>query len=167
MEIIGSVLDNLGFDAAVFVSQMVLFYILHLALTPLIYQPLNKVQKERDSLTDEKIRDAQRLIEEIPQWKAQYEQAMSEAHKEAQTITQAAINKAENERLDVLDVARKKSYSIISDTRAAVAKERCDAEQALKAEVPALAKAVACKIAEQCTSGEIRDQFLKRLRSVG
>ena len=167
MEIIGSVLNNLGFDATVFVSQLVLFYILHLALTPLIYQPLNKVQKERDSLTDEKVREAQQLLAKVPGLKAQYEQAMSDAHKEAQTLNQAAVARAENERLDVLNEARQKSYTIISETRAAVAKERRDALQALKDEVPALAKKVACKIAEECTSGDIRDQFLKRLRSVG
>lgn len=166
MEIIGSVLDNLGFDAAVFVSQLALFYILHLALTPLIYQPLNKVQKERDALTDDKIREAQRLLTEAPVWKARYEQAMSEAHKEAQAITQSAVAKAESERIDVLNEARQEAYTIISDTRAAVAKERREALQALKDEVPSLAKAVACKIAEKCTSGDIRDQFLKRLRSV-
>ena len=166
MDIIRSVLDNLGFDAAVFCSQLVLFYILHLLLTPLIYKPLEKVRRERESLTDERVREAQQFKNKAAKLKAQYEQAIHETQNATLAITQKAHQEAEASRQAVLDAARNEANSIIADTRAEMAKDRRLARQTLEAEVPALAKAVACKLAQAFTSGEVGEQFLKRLRSI-
>lgn len=166
MDIVRSVLNNLGFDAAVFLAQLALFYTLHLLLTPLLYRPLEKAFKQRASLTDERVREAQRFKDQAAKLKDVYEQAIRETQKTTLEITQTAQKEAEASRQKVLDTARSEANAIIEKTRTEMANERSEARKALEAEVPALAKAVACKLAQAFTGGEIGEQFVKRLRSL-
>ena len=166
MDIVRSVLNNLGFDAAVFLAQLALFYTLHLLLTPLLYRPLERAFKQRASLTDGRVKEAQHFKDKAAELKAIYEQVIRETQKETLEITQTAQKEAEAARQAVLDTARSEANAIIEKTRAEMASERREAKKVLEAEVPALAKAVACKLAEAFTGGEIGEHFVKRLRSL-
>lgn len=165
MDIVRSVLNNLGFDAAVFLAQLALFYTLHMLLTPLLYRPLERAFKKRDSLTDGRVKEAQRYKDQAAKLKAVYEQAIRETQKQTLEITQTAQKEAEAARQKVLDTARSEANAIIEKTRAEMAGERLEAQKALEYEVPGLAKAVACKLAQAFTAGEVGEQFVKRLRS--
>lgn len=166
MDIVRSVLNNLGFDATVFLAQLALFYTLHLLLTPLLYRPLEKAFKQRHSLTDKRVKEAQHYKNLAAELKSVYEQAIRETQKETLEITQSAHKEAEAARQKVLDDARSEANAIIEKTRAEMAHDRQEARKALEAEVPALAKAVACKLAAAFTNGEVGEQFVRRLRSL-
>lgn len=166
MDIVRSVLDNLHFDAAVFFAQLALFYTLHLLLTPILYKPLAKAQRERSALTSERIDEAERINAQALKLKNQYEQAIRQTQKEALAITQTARQKADADRQAVLDAARNEANEIIKKARADMAKERQDAQKELTAELPSLAQAVAVKIAKALISGEVSERYIKRMRGV-
>ncbi|MBQ7568124.1 hypothetical protein IJT17_04890 [bacterium] len=167
MDIVRSVLNNLGFDAAVFLAQLALFYAMHLLLKPILYRPLENAFKQRASMTDDRVSEAQRFKDKAAALKAQYEQAIRETQSETLAITQAATKEAEAARQAELETARNTANGIIEKTRAELVQERREAQQTLEAEVPTLARAVAVKLAQAFTSGEIGEKFIKRVRGLG
>lgn len=164
MEIISSVLNSLGFDPVIFGSQIVLFYVMHLVLTPILYRPLEKVRNERDALTLGKIHEAERINNEALALKARYEAEIRTARQAAQATVSAAKAEAEAARMARLESARAESEAVIQAAQQEIANERARAEAELQGKVGDLSLAVASRLVETSASEAQRARITTRLR---
>ena len=167
MDVVRSVLNNLGFDLTIFLSQIALFYILHILLKPILYKPMEQARAERQKVTQDRVDEAERVNSQALELKRQYEQSLRQTQKEALAITQRAQEQVELQRQQALDSARAEAVKIISKTRDELANEQEIAEQELQEQVPALALALACKLAGSVTDGEVSKELVARLQEVG
>ena len=167
MDVVRSVLNNLGFDCTIFLSQLVLFYVLHLLLKPILYKPMAKARAERKKVTQDRVDEAERINSQALELKKQYEQSISQTQKEVLAITQQAQESVDAHRQEVLDKARAQAASIIDKTRSELEAEQVKAERELQEKVPALAGALVRKLATVMTDGEVGERFIKRLQEVG
>lgn len=164
MEIILSVLNGLGFDPVVFVSQLVLFYVMHSLLKPILYRPLEQARLEREALTSGRIEEAELLNNRALELKAHYEAELRATHKEAAGIVAAARKAAEEQRTQVLDSAREQAEKFVQEKQAEVAAEKQLAQVQLQATVPELGRLTALKLANSLLSGEHRERVAKQLK---
>lgn len=164
MEVISSVLHSLGFDPVVFGSQLVLFYVMHLVLTPILYRPLEKVRNERDALTLGKIHEAERINDEALALKSRYEAEIRAARQAAQATVSGAKAEAEAARMERLEAARTESEAVIQAAHQEIADERARAETELQGKVGGLSLAVASRLVETSASAAQRERITTRLR---
>lgn len=164
MEIVRSVLDSLGFDPVIFASQIVLFYAMHLVLTPVLYRPMEKARNDRDALTLGRVHDADRINREALALKARYEAEIRQARQAAQAGVDRARAEAEAARVTRLEAARAEADAVIRAAHEEIAGERSRAEGELQARVPDLSLAVASRLVETLATDAQRERVVARLR---
>lgn len=164
MEIVRSVLDSLGFDPPIFLAQIVLFYCMHLVLTPLLYRPLERARNERDGLTMGRVHEAERINREALALKARYEAEIRQARQAAALLVQQAKAEAEEARMTRMDQARTESEAVIRAAQAEISAERTRAEAELQGQVQDLSLAVASRLVETMASDAQRSRVVERLR---
>ncbi len=166
MEVVRSVLSNLGFDPAIFLSQLALFYILHILLSAILYQPMEKARSDREAVTSERVAEAERLNSQAMELKRSYEERIGKAKQDALAITQKARREAESARLKRLEAARDEANKVIETTRATLAEERQVARLKLKADIPVLSTQVAKKIINLSVEPEMAEHLCKEVNAL-
>lgn len=164
MEIVLSIMNQLGFDPAVFACIAAIFYAMHLALKAIIYKPIEKARASRDLLTAGRVDEAERMNKEALELKARYEAEIKAARKAAQERVSEARSEAEAERMKRLDVARAEAEAIIAQSHDDVVKESAAAKSELEIAVPSLAKSIALKIASGLLSEDKRADVEARIK---
>ncbi len=164
MEIVLSIMNQLGFDPAVFASVVVIFYAMHLALKAIIYKPIQKARASRERLTSGKIEEAERMNKEALELKSRYETEIKACRKAAQERVSEARREAEAERMKRLELARAEAETIINQSHDDVAKDAATAESELEITVPALAQLIAVKIARGLLSEDKRAAVEARIK---
>lgn len=164
MEIVLSIMNQLGFDPAVFACIAAIFYAMHLALKAIIYKPIQKARASRDLLTSGRVDEAERMNKEALELKARYEAEIKAARKGAQERVNEARREAEAERVKRLDVARAEAEAIISQSHDNVVKEAAAAKSELEVAVPALAQSIAIKLVRSLLSEDRRAEVEARIK---
>lgn len=164
MDIVRSVLGALYFDPVVFLSQLVLFYVMHLLLTPILYKPLQRVRVEREALTGGKVKEAERLNALALELKAKYESGLKAAKSKAVATVAAARQEAEAARMTRLEEARTAAEAVIDKAQREVARERAEALASLQKEVPKMAVATALRLLGSTCSEEHNARVARRIR---
>ncbi len=164
MEIIHSVLQSLGFDPVSFGLQVLLFYGMHLLLTPILYRPLERSRNERDALTVGRVREADQVNREALTLKARYEEEIRQARQAAQALVQQARSEAEVARMARLDEARSQAEALRQAAHQEIAAERAGAEAALGGQVAGLSLAVASRLVRDLAGEAQHGRVLERLR---
>lgn len=164
MEIIHSVLHNLGFDPVVFGSQVLLFYVMHLLLQGVLYRPLEQSRNRRDALTMGRVEEAERINRQALALKENYEDEIRQARQAAQAAVQQARSQAEAARVARLAAARAEAESLVRAAHDEILGERTRAEAELDQRVPELSMAVAGRLVETMAGPAQRERVLGRLR---
>jgi len=164
MEIIHSVLESLGFDPISFGLQVLLFYGMHLLLTPILYRPLERSRNERDALTVGRVQEADRVNREALALKAAYEEEIRQARLAAQTLVQQARTEADAARMARLDEARSQAEALRQAAHQEIAAERAGAEAALGGQVADLSLAVASRLVRDLAGEAQQRRVLERIR---
>jgi len=164
MEIIHSVLESLGFDPISFGLQVLLFYGMHLLLTPILYRPLERSRNERDALTVGRVQEADRVNREDLALKAAYEEEIRQARLAAQTLVQQARTEAEAARMARLEEARSQAEALRRAAHQEIAAEGAGAEAALSGQVTELSLAVASRLVRELAGEAQHRRVLERFR---
>lgn len=164
MEIVLSIMNQLGFDPAVFASVVAIFYVMHLALKAIIYKPIQKARAKRDLLTSGKVEEAERMNKEALELKSRYDAEIKSCRKAAQERVNEARREAEAERMKRLELARAEAEVIINQSHDDVAKDTATAKSELEITVPALAQSIAVKIARGLLSEDKRAAVEARIK---
>lgn len=122
--------------------------VLYLLMKKFLFKPVLAVLEKRKEIIASKMEEARKSQQEAEELKADYEERLSVAKEEAQTIVHNARELAEQERAGILEKTRIESEQMIEKAKAAIASEQEKAQQEAKEEIAKLAVLAARKIIE-------------------
>lgn len=133
-------LHNLGIEWTALIAQGINFSILLLVLWKFVYKPVLKILDERSSKVEESIKNTLAIEEKLAKASDESAKIIENAKKEADKIIGESKNSAKEISQKIIEDAEEKSKKIINDTNIAVAKEKEEIFESVKAEVASLVK---------------------------
>ncbi|MDD6797859.1 MAG: ATP synthase F0 subunit B [Clostridia bacterium] len=150
------------------VFTMVNVLILYLFLKYVLFIPLRKLLDERKQRINEQNAKTQSDLETVEKLKAEYQQKLQQANKEADSILSESRQAALKKEQKVLDEAKLKAASILAAARKEAKADRVAAEDSVKNEIKGVASAMAGKITGQKIDTTVSDALLNEtLKKVG
>ncbi|MGN0407763.1 MAG: ATP synthase F0 subunit B [Bacteroides sp.] len=150
------------------VFTMVNVLILYLFLKYVLFIPLRKLLDERKQRINEQNAKTQSDLETVEKLKAEYQQKLQQANKEADSILSESRQAALKKEQKVLDEAKLKAASILAAAREEAKADRVAAEDSVKNEIKGVASAMAGKITGQKIDTTVSDALLNEtLKKVG
>lgn len=145
------------FDTA---FTMVHILILYFFLKYVLFIPMRKLLEERKQKLSEQSQKTQNDIETAEQLKAEYQQRLQQANKEADDILSMSRKTSLKKEQEVLDEAKLKAASILETTRKEAQADKEAAEGSVKNEIKSVASAMADKITGQKIDTTVSDALL-------
>ena len=141
--------------------------VLYLALRKFLIKPVTNIMEQRKQMIEGDIADARKEKDKAYDLKAQYEDKLTQAHKESSEIIEKARKSAQTEYNNKVSVASAEADRIIKDAHKAVELDRV---QDLQSEIAGLAVAAAEKVLGESGTKEsnqlMYDQFLAKAGGV-
>ena len=133
--------------------------VLYLGLRKFLIGPVTKVMDQRKQLIEGQMADARHVNEQANELKAQYEDALKQAHEESAQI----VEKARKSRMDAADAEAQK---IIANAHKSIDLEREKTVQELQSQIAGLAMAATAKVlgdTDQAAQNKLMyEQFLAK-----
>lgn len=142
------------------VFTMVHILILYFFLKYVLFIPMRRLLEERKQKLCEQNQKTQNDIEIAEQLKAEYQQRLQQANKEADNILSESRRSALKKEQDVLDKAKLKAASILETARKEAQADKEAAEGSVKNEIKGVASAMADKITKQKIDTTVSDALL-------
>ena len=142
-----------------FIAQILNLFIQMYLIKRFLFKPVNEILAKRQALTDKEIRDAREAKEDADKLKAEYEGHMSEARAEAQQIISEAKKNAEIETDRMIKEAESEAHGIKTRAEADIEQEKKKAINEAKDQIGGLAMDIAGKVVEK----EIREEDHRKL----
>lgn len=133
--------------------------ILFLLVKKFLYKPVKKMLENRQNTIDGDYAKANDAKQKALEDKKAYEDKLSEAHTEADSVIQSAVSIARARENEILDEARQKADGIIRKAEEDAALELKKAEESIKQEIVGVGTLLAKKILEK----EIDEESNKEL----
>lgn len=144
--------------------------VLYLALRKFLIKPVTNIMEQRKQMIEGEIADARKEKDKAYDLKAQYEDKLTQAHKESSEIIEKARKSAQTEYNNKVSVASAEADRIIMDAHKAVELDREKTVQDLQSEIAGLAVAAAEKVLGESGTKEsnqlMYDQFLAKAGGV-
>lgn len=128
------------------VYQIVLFVILWLILSKLLFRPYLDLLEERERITIGSQHDSTDLEHEGARLRMQYEEKIAQAQAAGYTDKEAILQEARQQREKVLNQAREEAMGILEGVRREVAMQLQQERQFAAAEVRTIAHEMANKV---------------------
>jgi len=136
------------------VWSLVTFLILVGLLYKFAFNPLMRMQKERQDSINQSIHDAEKLRTDAEDLLADYKQQLAEAREEAGAILERARKAGENTKSEALEQARAEAEATLAKARKQIERDTNQALQKIREEVADLTVAATAKVARTGLSGE-------------
>ena len=137
--------------------------VLYLGLRKFLIGPVTKVMDQRKQLIEGQMADARHVNEQANELKAQYEDALKQAHEESAQIVEKARKSAQAEYESRMDAAAQK---IIANAHKSIDLEREKTVQELQSQIAGLAMAATAKVlgdTDQAAQNKLMyEQFLAK-----
>lgn len=137
---------SLGVDGTLWI-HLACFLICYVALTQLILKPYMAALKEREKRTVGNEEHAVRLVEEANQLHSEYEQKARAINSQIKGSYDESRTVAMREYDRLVQAAREDAHKLLEGARAEIGREVQTARKTLSTEVPAVAAAMASKLA--------------------
>lgn len=144
---------KLGIDFTLFV-QMALFLLAYAILYPLIFKPLFKAYKQRESLTLGNVDDKQQKLKLIEDLKNDYESKLKKLHMQIQGLFVDAKKEADDQALQKIQEAKKQADNLIAETRQKRALEHQAVKEQIQQKMPQLLEIAVKQILGKNTLGK-------------
>lgn len=118
------ILDSLGFNAQVFVSQIVLFIALWVAMNYLFWKPMLAHLGQRTQDVKDAHREQEAVQKEIEALRADYLARIAQIEADARSRIQTSIKEAQGERERILAEARTEADAVLKQGIAQMAEEK-------------------------------------------
>jgi F-type H+-transporting ATPase subunit b len=128
------------------VYQIVLFLVLWVILTKVLFGPYMSLLEERERKTTGAEHDLSALEHEAARLRAQYEDKIAQAQAAGNVAKEAILQDARQQREAVLTQARQEATSILEGVRRELASQMQKERQLAAAEVRAIAQEMAAKV---------------------
>ena len=140
--------------------------VLYLGLRKFLIGPVTKVMDQRKQLIEGQMADARQVNEQANELKAQYEDALKQAHEESAQIVEKARKSAQAEYESRMDAADAEAQKIIANAHKSIDLEREKTVQELQSQIAGLAMAAAAKVlgdTDQAAQNKLMyEQFLAK-----
>ena len=140
--------------------------VLYLGLRKFLIGPVTKVMDQRKQLSEGQMADARHVNEQANELKAQYEDALKQAHEESAQIVEKARKSAQAEYESRMDAADAEAQKIIANAHKAIDLEREKTVQELQSQIAGLAMAATAKVlgdTDQAAQNKLMyEQFLAK-----
>lgn len=137
-----------------FIWSAVTFLILVALLYKFAFNPLIRLQQQRQSEIHQAIHDAENLRDEAHDLLADYKQQLAQARHEAESILDRARRAGESTKAEVLEEARAQAEATLAKARQQIERDTNQALQKIREEVADLTVAATEKVARTSLSGE-------------
>ena len=145
----GSVLSIDGSFLVVFISILVLIFILNRTL----FKPINQVLDERERLGAGRLSEAKQLLAQYDQRLSGYEQQIQSARAEAYQFMEAQRREAQGSRAEMIAQIKSETASQIAVAREDISKQTEAAKTNLEVEARAMAAVISSQILHRPVSG--------------
>jgi F-type H+-transporting ATPase subunit b len=135
----------ISLDSSV-VYQVVLFLVLWLVLSKVLFRPYLKLLEERESKTAGALHDTAELERQGARLKTQYEERIAQAQAAGGGAKEAILQEARQRREQVLSQARQEATTMLELVRQEVESQMGKERQLAAAEVATVARQMASKI---------------------
>ncbi len=133
--------------------------ILYLLVKKFLYKPVKKMLANRQATIDKEYEDAKNAKEKAMSDQKTYEEKLSQAQLEADSLIQSAVSAAHQRENEILSEAKEKADGIRRQAEADAELELKKAEQSIKEEIVSVGTMIAGKLLER----EINDQDHKEM----
>ena len=140
--------------------------VLYLGLRKFLIGPVTKEMDQRKQLIEGQMADARHVNEQANELKAQYEDALKQAHEESAQIVEKARKSAQAEYESRMDAADAEAQKIIANAHKSIDLEREKTVQELQSQIAGLAMAATAKVlgdTDQAAQNKLMyEQFLAK-----
>ena len=153
-----------GLDAQLLfeiVLSMIAVFILFLALSYILFNPVRDMLKKRQEMVQETKDTANREKEDALKLKAEYDKKMKNAEAEAEEILNAARKRALKNERAILDHAKEEAAGIIANANVQIELEKKKAMDDLKQEVVEIATMMAGKVVAATIDEKLSNQLIE------
>ena len=137
--------------------------VLYLGLRKFLIGPVTKVMDQRKQLIEGQMADARHVNEQANELKAQYEDALKQAHEESAQMARKSAQAEYESRMDAADTEAQK---IIANAHKSIDLEREKTVQELQSQIAGLAMAATAKVlgdTDQAAQNKLMyEQFLAK-----
>ncbi len=123
--------------------------ILYLLVKKFLYKPVKKMLAQRQETIDNEYKDAEEAKKKALSDQKTYEEKLSVAKSEADSLIQSAVQTAQAREQQILAEAKEKADSMIRQAEADTNLELKKAEQTIKEEIISVGTALAGKVLER------------------
>ncbi len=139
-----------SFDATI-VIQLINFLFFLFILNKIFFQPIIKIQKERQSGLDQAIQQTEAKHAELKKLRADHQQQLDQARQDAFELVAAQIEKANQEREAQLAAVQAELDIKMNETREQLAQQEIELRKVLNAQIAPLANQIVAKLTPKAT----------------
>lgn len=133
------IIKAFGIDQRLIIIQIVNFAILATALGYFLYKPVLKLLREREEKIAQGLKDAELASKAKSEADAEKQVVLSNAHKEAEAVSERAKNSAKQTEAELVEAAQAKAAAILKDAEVKGEQAKAEAIKASEKEVAQLA----------------------------
>ncbi|MBO5407858.1 MAG: F0F1 ATP synthase subunit B [Clostridia bacterium] len=137
--------------------------ILYLLVKKFLYQPVKKMLSQRQATIDNEYKEAEEAKQKALSDKQTYEEKLSGAEAEADSLIQSAVQNAGQRELEILAEAKEKADGIRRQAEADAALELKKAEQTIREEIVNVGTLLAGKMLEREMNAEDHKKLIDAL----
>lgn len=134
-----------SFDATI-VIQLINFLFFLFILNKIFFQPIIKIQKERQSGLDQALQQTEAKHAELKKMRADHQHQLDQARQQAFDLVSAQIEKATAERNAQLTVVQTELDIKMNETREQLAQQEEELRKTLNAQIAPLANQIVAKL---------------------
>jgi F-type H+-transporting ATPase subunit b len=161
-----SITSTFHIDLKIIIAQIVNFGIVFAVLYIYAIKPLTKIMKERGEKIEKGISDAKSNAEILNNTKAQYEEALVKARKEADKIFQEGKKEAEAKKVLMLEKTKEEVAMMVEGGKKNLENEKIKMVAEAKEEITTLSIKIAEKILGKKIDGSFDEKTMKELNNI-
>lgn len=157
-------LDVISINLWQILVSLINLVLLFLIIKKFLYKPTKRMLESRQNTIDGQYEAAKEAEEKALEHKAAYEEKLSDAKKEADSVIQSAVDTASLREKEILSDAKEKAEGIIRKAKEDAELEKRKAEESIKQEIVEVGTLLATKMLEREISAkdhkDIIDSFI-------
>ena len=153
-------LDVISINLWQIIVSLINLILLFLIIKRFLYKPVKKMLEERQKTIDGNYEDAEKAKEQALSEQKAYEEKLSTAKQEADSVIQSAVDIAKAREKEILEEARLRAEGIIRKAEEDAALEMRKAEESIKNEIVEVSTLLTEKMLEREISAKDHKQMI-------
>jgi len=157
------IVEGLGINVPVLLTQIVTFVILLIILRLVAYKPLMRILDERSTKVKDSMDQVESIKEQADRTEEEVKKQLETAGKEGQEVITRAMQTGEEARQKAQEEARQEAEAVIDKARLEIQRQRDEAIDELRKEFADLTVEAAGKVIERSLDKEAHRQLIDKV----